>query len=171
MYTYIIHTCTYIYIHILTMCRMKLTDEGVCTHFLANDCRIAAEKYRNWGYIGPSIPLCNFVHGPSVDCAVLALVACSVYLFKLCILPSPKPWAAKQFLNSVVHGPEKEDHALTPISRLRKVLMHDASWNVEPDSFFPHGFHLSVADSVRPELWICCPLQHPVSMCISTVRC
>jgi len=124
------------------MFRMKLTDEGVCTHFLANYCRIAAEKYRNWGYIGPSIPLCNFVHGPSVDCAVLALVACSVYLFKLCILPAPKPWAAKQFLNCVVHGPEKEDHALTPISRLGKVLLHDASWNVEPDSFFPMVFIL-----------------------------
>ena len=141
------------------------------SHFLANDSSIAAQKHGHRGGVGASPSLSNLVHLAPVDGAILALVACSVYLFKLRILPAPKPWAAKQFLNSVVHGPEKEDHALTPISRLRKVLMHDASWNVEPDSFFPHGFHLSVADSVRPELWICCPLQHPVSMCISTVRC
>ena len=165
-----IHTYTYVYIHIPTGAWRKLTDDGVRAHVLANNCRIAAQKNRKRRNIGSCIPLSNFVHLPSVDCTILALLSCRVNLLKLEILLAPKPGRAKQFLDCVVDGPEKEDYALCPISRLGKVPMHDASWNVELDGLFPHCFHLGVADSVRLELGICCPLQHPVSVCVTTVR-
>ncbi len=53
IYTMYIHhdTYTYIYMDILTRAGRKLTDDDVSTLFLANDCRIAAQKNRNRGNI------------------------------------------------------------------------------------------------------------------------
>ncbi len=184
IYTYI-NTYTYVYIHYTYM----------YIHIHTYTVNVGwNSQMREWAPIFLQMTVVSLLRntgigdtsGPAYPCAISYMVPLliapywgllpAVYTFSNSVYCLPlnrglRTCSTKKFLNSVVHGPEKEDQALTPISRLRKVLMHDASWNVEPDSFFPHGFHFSVADSVRPELWICCPLQHPVSVCISTVRC
>ena len=67
-----------------------LTDDRMSSHFLANNSRIAAQKYWKWGHVWACIPLADFVHFTAVDFPKLALLACRIYLFKPSVLLSSK---------------------------------------------------------------------------------
>ncbi len=74
-----------------------------------------------------------------------ALLACSVQLFKLSVLPASPKWA--------------DSAALTTISRLRNIFLKYTARNIQLHCFLSHGSYLGKLDPIALELGMCGPLQ------------
>jgi hypothetical protein len=148
-----------------------LTDDGMSSHMLTDDSRIAAQKNWQGRDISTGIPLADLVHFTAVDGPILAFVSNRVHLLKLCILPAFESGVAQQLLDCIVQGTIKENHTLSPICWLGKVFLQDTCWNVELYRLLSHSSHFDISDPVGPELRIGRPLKQPVSVCITSVLC